>query len=75
MVLVLLNEGGNGKIRSLRSKIGIQESPKFSRRWHACRSSNLQRETFPHRISLTSHLCGLSFGLRGFDVTAVVEFE
>jgi hypothetical protein len=30
---------------------------------------------FPHRISLASHLCGLSFGLRGFDVEAVVEFE
>jgi hypothetical protein len=75
MVLVLLNEGENGKIQSLGSKIGTQKSPKFARRWHACRSSNLQRETFPHRISLTSQLCGLSFGLRGFDVEAVVEFE
>ena len=40
-------------------------SYKVARRWHACRSSNLQRETFPHQITLTSHPCGLSLDFGG----------
>jgi hypothetical protein len=40
-------------------------SHKVARRWHACKSSNLQRETFSYRISLASHLCGLSLGFEG----------